>query len=89
MEDDVAFPAAHPLMNAAPAINISPRDAACKKPFPAVRLFTNANGSRTRGSSTRAEAVLGTVSVKITVIWYWPAGVEEVVATVRVLLVAE
>ena len=89
VEDDVSFPAAHPLMNAAPAINTSPRQAVCRTPFPAVRLFTNASVNRIRGSSTRAEAVPGTVSVKITVTWYWPAGVEGVVATVRVLLVAE
>ena len=89
VEDDVLFPAAHPLTNAAPPINTNPRDAACQKPCPVVRLFTNARGSRNRGSSTKAEVAPGTVSVKITVIWYRPAGVEEAVAMVRVLLVAE
>ena len=57
VDDELFVPSAHPVMNAAPAINTNPRQAACHASPPAVRLFKpariiigNASGSPTATS---------------------------------------
>ena len=79
-------PLPQPIVRAAVASRTSPRQAESQMPRAADFRLRNARGNRRIGSRKPA---LVTVSVKTTMIWYVPAGVDEDVVMVTEFVVVE